>query len=62
MQALRREEFSAQPKVVKVTVEALTALIKTRRLGTLVPATLVVTDAGQQIVRATPVLPVPLEC
>lgn len=62
MQAVRREEPRPQPKVLKVTVESLTALFKAKRLGTLVPATLVVSDAGEQIVRQTQGLPAALQC
>jgi hypothetical protein len=62
MQALRREELKAEPKVLRVTVESLTALFKAKRLGTLVPATLVVNDAGEQIVRQTQGLPAALQC
>jgi hypothetical protein len=54
MQALRREENSARPKVVKVTAQTMAALFKGRHPSTLVPATLVVTDAGETIVRAAP--------
>jgi hypothetical protein len=62
MQTLRREETSYKPKVVKVTAESFAALLREHRLGTLMPATLVVTDAGERIVRPMAVLPVPLEC
>jgi hypothetical protein len=62
MQEMRREESSGRPKVVKVTAQTLAALFKKGRSGSLVPATLVVTDAGEHIVRTTPVLPAALEC
>lgn len=62
MQTLRREESSIQPKVVKVTADSFALLLRQHRLGALTPATLVVTDAGERIVRPIVVQPVPLEC
>lgn len=56
MQTLRREETIAKPKVIKVTPDTMAALFKGQRLSMLIPATLVVTDAGQHIVRPTPTL------
>ena len=62
MQTLRREESSLKPKVVKVNAESFALLLRHHRLGALTPATLVVTDAGEQIVRPMVVQPVSLEC
>lgn len=54
MQAVRREETSSRPKVVKVTVQMMTALFKGKQATSFIPATLVVTDAGESILRAAP--------
>jgi hypothetical protein len=62
MQTVRREESSYNPKVVKVTAESFALLLRQHRLGALTPATLLVTDAGERIVRPMAVQPVSLEC